>query len=74
MPTFLPGPAFAAQGRISRDSGAKKGCRACEIQIRRDAENEILIYHDAFRITTIGHRRCLVAVGRVVSQGHIWAE
>ena len=72
---FFAGPHLGAtQGRIGRDSGAKKRCRSCEIQIRRDAENEILIHHDAFRITTIGHRRCMVAVGRVVSQGHIRAE
>ena len=62
-----------AHRRVCRDSSAKQRRGAGGIQIRRDAQNEVFVDDDAFRIATIG-KAAEVFVRRIESEDHVRTE
>src|SRR5712691_11229829 len=59
--------------RVRRDSSAKQRSRAGDIQIRRDAQNEMFIDNDAFGVATISYASEMF-VQRVEGENHVRAE
>src|SRR5437763_3110604 len=54
--------------------GAEQRSRAGEIEIRWDAQDEVLFDDDTIGVTAIGDWRGFVFVGRVESERQVWAE
>ena len=75
MPTFLPlVDAPVAQRRVGRDAGAEQRRGAGEVEVGRDAQDEVLVHDDAVGVAAVGDRRRLVLVRRVVGERHVRAE
>jgi hypothetical protein len=60
-------------GGVGRDTGTEERCGSGEIEIRRDAQNEMLIDDDAIGIAPIGDA-AEVLVGGIVGESHVRAE
>src|SRR5438876_9983603 len=59
--------------RVSRDASAQQGSRRCRIQFVRKPEHEILIHHNARRISTISDATGVFILA-AISQNHSLAE
>src|SRR5947207_2891628 len=62
-----------AHRRVRRDAGTKERRSSGEFEIGWNAQNEMFIDHDAFRVTTIGHASKML-VWRVKGEDHVGAE
>ena len=57
MPTFLPGPApQCLQRRVQRDARAQQRRGAGQVELRRDAQDELLVDDDPLGVAAVGRR------------------
>src|SRR5512141_339760 len=62
-----------AHRRICRDSGAEQRSGSGEVEVRRNAQHESLVYDDAVRIPAVGDAAQML-VGEVIGQRAALAE
>src|SRR5207248_2642778 len=74
-PNFL---AFAyapvTHRRICCDAGAEKWRSSGQLEVRRDAQNEMFVDHNAFGVATISDLSGLVVIRRVEGERHVRTE
>src|SRR5215471_20046620 len=62
-----------AHWRICGDPSAQQRCSPSDVQVRRQSQHKMFVYHDAVRVATIGDASEMF-VRRIESERHVWAE